>query len=79
MFIRFKLVCFEQSITTFWKEERQGYNIYENEQKQFFRPGPPPYTLNGELRISPKGEHATPDIKLEVEIFPYFLPQYLTV
>ena len=32
-------------MTPFWKEERWGYNIYQNEQNLFFLAGPP-YTLN---------------------------------
>jgi len=35
----------EQSMTTFWKEERQGHNIYQNEQNLFFWAGPPPIPL----------------------------------
>ena len=33
-------------MTPFWKEERQGYNTYQNEEKQFFLALTPPYTLN---------------------------------
>ena len=29
-------------MTPFWKEERQGYNIYENEQNHFFGEAGPP-------------------------------------
>ena len=43
----------EQSTTQYWKEERWGYKIYQNEQKQvlfsLFWPRPP-YTLNDFLR-----------------------------
>ena len=45
MLIKSKVVRVEQSMTPFWKEERLGYNIYHNEQKQFFWLRPPPYTL----------------------------------
>ena len=43
MVIKSKFARVEQSMTTFWKEERQGYNIYQNEQNLFFWAGPPLY------------------------------------
>ena len=33
-------------MTPFWKEERWGYNIYQNEQNLFFLAGPPPIPLS---------------------------------
>ena len=44
MLIKSKVAQVEQSMNPFWKEEIWGYNIYQNEQKQFFWPRPP-YTL----------------------------------
>ena len=41
MVIKFKVAQVEQSMTTFWKKERYGYNIYQNEQNLFFLAGPP--------------------------------------
>ena len=41
MLIKSKVARVKQSMTPFWKEERWGYNIYQNEQKQFFWPRPP--------------------------------------
>ena len=43
MVIKSKVARVEQSMTPFWKEERWGYNIYQNEQKQFFWPIGPLY------------------------------------
>ena len=41
MLIKSKVARVEQSMTQIWKEERRGYNIYQNEQKFFLA-----YTLN---------------------------------
>ena len=41
MLIKSKEAQVEQSMTPFWKEERLGYRIYQNEQKQFFGLDPP--------------------------------------
>jgi hypothetical protein len=30
--IKSKATIFEESMTPFWKEERQGYNIYQNKR-----------------------------------------------
>ena len=38
MIIESKVVRVEQSMTPFWKEERWGYNLYQNERKQFVWP-----------------------------------------
>ena len=40
MLIKSKVARVEQSMTPFWKEERWGYNIYQNEKQQFFWPRP---------------------------------------
>ena len=45
MLIKSKVARVEQSMTTLWKEERWGHNIYQNEQKQFFGLDPPPIPL----------------------------------
>ena len=45
MLIKFKVARVEQSIPPFWREERWGYNIYQNEQKQFFGLDPSPTPL----------------------------------
>ena len=36
MLIKSKVAGVELSMTTFWKEERSGYKIYQNEHKHFF-------------------------------------------
>ena len=41
MFIKYKAAWFEESMTTFWKDDREGYKIHQNEQKQFFDLDPP--------------------------------------
>ena len=41
MVIKSKVVWVEQSMTPFWKEERWGYNIYQNKRKLKFWPRPP--------------------------------------
>ena len=46
MLIKSKVARVEQSMTPFWKEERWGYNIYQNKQKHFFGLDPSPIPLN---------------------------------
>ena len=41
MLIKFKAAEVEQSLTTFWKDERYGYNGYQNEQDTICWPIPP--------------------------------------
>ena len=36
----------ERQVSTFWKEDEQGYNISENERNSFFTQSPPPSRLN---------------------------------
>ena len=43
--IKQKVAIIERHMTPIWKEERWGYNIYQNEQNQFFGGWTPPYTL----------------------------------
>ena len=45
MLVKQKVAIIERHMTPFWKEERWGYNISQNEQNLFFWDGPPPITL----------------------------------
>ena len=41
MLVKQKVAIIERHMTPFWKEERWGYNIHQNEQNPFILVGPP--------------------------------------
>ena len=57
-------------MTPFWKEERWGYNIYQNEQKNFFDLDPPRPLIYNSLTIKKKNEfQLAVSLKLNEKIF----------